>query len=681
MKKLLNNKMFKNYIIILTFIMALEITFRLISGIDVLDTALLRIFLSANIIAACLSYVYSWISKKAQKWFIIFTCLFLTLYAFLQLGFNNFIGVYISVNTSSQLGAVTDYVREFFTSFLWKFYLIIIPFGVLALYYIFIDQYTLIKNNKRFPLKKSNRYEGGIRTISTLLLLTIFCGLYYESLTIPFMQNELQTVSTKELFKNPTVPSTVVNEFGVLGFGALDIKTLYTGISETPIYFAGNDSNIVSNRTFDDTLWKEVIEEEDNETIKSIHNYLINNNISDYNEYTGIFSGKNLIVIMLESVNEVFINKEYYPNFYKMYSEGWSIKNNYSPRNSCSTGNNEFSGMTGLYTIYNNCTANVYKNNTYDTSIFNLFKESGYKTSSMHNYTEAYYYRRTIHNNLGSEKYYGVQDLGIPYYNEYRNWSSDEDFMEVAMDITLEDTNKPFMLWLTTVSSHQPYVVASEEGDKYIDLFADTEYPKDLQRYMSKLKTLDNALGILLERLESAGILKDTVIAMYGDHYPYGLSNDTLNHVLEYDLSEYEVERTPMVIYNSEITPQVVDKYSSFINLTPTLANLFNLDYDPRLYMGTDLFSNEYLNIVTFADGSWKNDDLFYDASDGSVKYYNEESMDIEEIKNINNIIISKMQISSLIIRNNYFGYLEDALEALKNKKESIAIDLGEDNE
>lgn len=61
-----------------------------------------------------------------------------------------------------------------------------------------------------------------------------------------------------------------------------------------------------------------------------------------------------------------------------------------------------------------------------------------------------------------------------------------------------------------------------------------------------------------------------------------------------------------MVIYNTQIKSEVVEKYSSYINLTPTIANLFNLDYDPRYYMGTDVFSDEYLNVVTFADGSWK---------------------------------------------------------------------------
>ena len=72
----------------------------------------------------------------------------------------------------------------------------------------------------------------------------------------------------------------------------------------------------------------------------------------------------------------------YYPNFYKMYTEGWSFQNSYSPRNSCSTGNNEMSGMISLFSIYRTCTANDYKNNIYNESIFGLFNQAGYNTSS-----------------------------------------------------------------------------------------------------------------------------------------------------------------------------------------------------------------------------------------------------------------------------------------------------------
>lgn len=670
MKNLLKNNLIKNYMILVVFFSLLEISFRLISGISLNNIALLRIFIGVNFVSILLSFILSWFNKLISKILVLLVSFALSAYTFFQIGFNNFIGVYASVNTKSQLGAVKDYIIDFFASFKATYYLAFIPFILLIIYYLFLDKLTEKRIDKRFPLKTNIMFEPGIRTITSILVLTFTGFLYYTSLDASFMQNKLQTISNKELFAYPSIASTTINQFGVLGFGFLDIKSTMVEAPSKVIYTAfennGKDnSNTESKREIDDTILDEIIKNEKNTTLNNINNYIKNKDITDYNSHTGMFEGKNVIVIMMESTNDIIINKDLYPNFYKLYSEGISFKNNYSPRNSCATGNNEFSGMTGLYTIQNNCTANIFSNNTYFTSIFNIFKNAGYRATSMHDYTEQYYVRNIIHKNLGSEAYYNANDLNIKYYNEYKNWASDEDFMNAAMDITLNDTSdKPFMLWLTTVSGHQPYKVSSVEGDKYLSITDGTDYSMEVRRYMSKLKTFDNGLGILLDKLKASGKLDDTVIVMYGDHYPYGLKNKDISSVLTYDLDDYEVERVPMVIYNSTIKSEVVEKYSSYINLTPTLANLFNLDYDPRYYMGTDVFSDDYLNMVAFADGSWKNADVYYNASSGSIKYYTSNEYTTDELIRINNIVTNRMQISESIIRNNYFNYLENKINS-----------------
>ena len=670
MKNLLKNNLIKNYMILVVFFSLLEISFRLISGISLNNIALLRIFIGVNFVSVLLSFILSWFNKLISKILVFLVSFALSAYTFFQIGFNNFIGVYASVNTKSQLGAVKDYIIDFFASFKGTYYLAFIPFILLIIYYLFLDKLTEKKIDKRFPLKTNIMFEPAIRTITSILVLTFTGFLYYTSLDASFMQNKLQTISNKELFAYPSIASTTINQFGVLGFGFLDIKSTMVEAPSKVIYTAfennGKDnSNTESKREIDDTILDEIIKNEKDTTLNNINNYIKNKDITDYNSHTGMFEGKNVIVIMMESTNDIIINKDLYPNFYKLYSEGISFKNNYSPRNSCATGNNEFSGMTGLYTIQNNCTANIFSNNTYFTSIFNIFKNAGYRATSMHDYTEQYYVRNIIHKNLGSEAYYNANDLNIKYYNEYKNWASDEDFMNAAMDITLNDTSdKPFMLWLTTVSGHQPYKVSSVEGDKYLSITEGTDYSMEVRRYMSKLKTFDNGLGILLDKLKASGKLDDTVIVMYGDHYPYGLKNKDISSVLTYDLDDYEVERVPMVIYNSTIKSEVVEKYSSYINLTPTLANLFNLDYDPRYYMGTDVFSDDYLNMVAFADGSWKNADVYYNASSGSIKYYTSNEYTTDELIRINNIVTNRMQISESIIRNNYFNYLENKINS-----------------
>ena len=90
--------------------------------------------------------------------------------------------------------------------------------------------------------------------------------------------------------------------------------------------------------------------------------------------------------------------------------------------------------------------------------------------------------------------------------------------------------------------------------------------------------------------------------------------------------------------------------------------------------MGTDIFSDDYLNLVVFADGSWKNDIAYYDASKSSIKYYTDKTYTTEEIMNINNIVTTKMKASAAIIENNYFNYLN---EKMNNNDNEILANIG----
>ena len=332
------------------------------------------------------------------------------------------------------------------------------------------------------------------------------------------------------------------------------------------------------------------------------------------------------------------------------------------------------SGMVSLYTINRSCTANIYKNNVYPESIFNLFNNAGYTTSSYHNYTEHYYYRRIIHNNMGSGKYYNVVDLGIPYSNVYEEWPSDVTLMEKAMSKI--DTTKNFMAWITTVSSHQPYTVSSELGDLNTSLYKDTGYNISLKRYMSKLKVLDDSIGTLVATLEKKGVLEDTVIVLYSDHYPYGLTNSTLNKYFDYDVNQnYEVDRTPFIIYNPNLTATTFDQYTSYMNIVPTIANLFGFDYDPRLYAGYDILSADYDNRVIFADGSWQDEVAFYNATTGKVTYFGETKYDNDFIIAVNKEISTLIKMSNLAITSNYFKALAEGIAKHTVKVENNTVD------
>jgi len=204
--------------------------------------------------------------------------------------------------------------------------------------------------------------------------------------------------------------------------------------------------------------------------------------------------------------------------------------------------------------------------------------------------------------------------------------------------------------------------------------------------YKSRLNLVnENAkrLGINIIKADEkdAGEFENTVIVMLADHYPYGLSKSQIAEIIDHELGDYEIEKTPLVIYNPEMTSKSFTEYSSYINLVPTIANLMNLDYDPRLYMGSDLLSEDYESMVVFADGSWKNEKAYYNASTSKIKYYGEELYTSEEIQEINNKVSLKIQMSSTAIKNNYFNYLEKKLDEYEQTHQKVEEDIITDDE
>ena len=691
--KLLTNKTLKTFSIIFLIIMIIEIIFKFVMDIPVFDWSLFRIAASAAAFSALIAVILSYANNIVRNIVIIVIAVALTVYAIVQAGFNNYLGTFMSIATSSQAGAIGDFVGDFFASFKLTYYLMAIPLIVFIVLFIifehrinvyesnlevsFIDK---IRGKKKKEAAKEEQKQKKKKELNKnrIIFAGVFAGstiLYIASIFIPFMQNELQMVSNKVLFKNPSMPNITVSQYGIENFAFLDIKALVFPVSEDEIDINpennnNNQPNVINGvdytRYIDDAAWKELADAETIPDYKKLNAYFLSKEITAKNDKTGLFKGKNLIVVMIETgSNVVFDYPEYYPNFAKLYNEGWTWTNAFSPRNACSTGNNEMSGITSLYTINRNCTANTFKDNKYYESIFNLFNNQNYNVTSYHDYTDQYYYRKQYHPNMGSQKFYGIDDLGLKRLwdsNSSQPWPSDVEFVQKALPKFIDE--EKFMAWMTTVSGHMKYTYSSVTGDTYLSLFKDENWNIQAKRYMSKLKYTDLAFGEMLKMLEDSGRLNDTVIMLFADHEPYGLDDDLFQQVTKYNVKTKfgDIDRTPFIIYNPKLPAQKFEDYTSFMDLLPTLANLFDLDYDPRLYGGTDLFSPSHKNVVAFADGSWRTDIAFYDATSSKINYIGEQQYTAEEIKNINNKIKNEIAMDNLAIKRDYFEYLNQKL-------------------
>ena len=145
------------------------------------------------------------------------------------------------------------------------------------------------------------------------------------------------------------------------------------------------------------------------------------------NEYTGVFKDKNLIYIMLESIDDWVISEETTPTLYKMQKEGWDFTNRYAPQfYSGYTFGSEFAANTGLYLMDK---YDKYVDNSFPYTLPNLFQNAGYKVNSYHMNKSEFYNRDKYHESFGYENYYGGYFATKEYAKDGFTYINDADWI------------------------------------------------------------------------------------------------------------------------------------------------------------------------------------------------------------------------------------------------------------
>ena len=666
------NKFYICFIIESIFLISIELIVKILLGGKALDLSLLRIITGSMVISFIINVIVN--NLKFRKAILLVFNFFMVFYAWLQVGFMDFLGNFMSIGNASQGTKILAYVGDFLKSYDVKTYCLYIPFIIFVIYFVFERKITRSGFASKIDFKSVNKL------FYIFLAVVALSDLFYMSINSKNLQNKYQAMSNKSLFKNPTNPGVAIKNFGTSMYLMLDIKqALLPKSVEVELLNKTNAKNS-ETRKLDDSKWVKLDEKEEDETFSNLNKYFMNRDITEKNEYTGLFKDKNLIMIMMESVSEAVFDekyKNYFPTLYYLHENGITGINNYSPKNNCATGESEMTSEISLYSIETTCTANAYKNNVYNEALLSMFKNNDYYTSAYHDYDDHYYTRSVYEYNFGAEKYYGVEDLNIKYNTIYQEWPSDYEFMKKALPKFVN--KEKFASYMVTVTGHTPYNMSSEYGDKYMSLFDGLNVSDATKRYLSKIKEDDLMLEYLLKALKKENKLDETVIVLFGDHYPYALSSDEYQSIASYDIKHnQDVDKTPFIIYNSATKKEKIKKYTSPMDYTPTLLNLFDIEFDPRLYMGNDIFSDKD-GLVVFPDNSWQNKYGFYNSSLGAFIKTNDKKLSDEKIIEINKSVEEMRNMSNLAISSNYFDYLYKKLN--KNHIDSNIESLSSDKE
>lgn len=638
----------KDYLLYFIPLFLIELLFRWQTNMLALPIYNIRSILFVMSLAMFLYCINQWFHRSIAAVITVITFIFVSVYVFFQAAIHAYYGRFFSMRFLRE-GAPD--VGEYFTDFIrgtdWILYLILL-LGILA-----SIAYLRLRSDKQI------KYRFRVGIIGALSFVLIY-SLYIGSLFIGDTDHVME--SSFSLYRKPYYTESAMNQLGVTSFVFTDIQYsfLSDGSIEKPVIKLGKlnrapisqEDILFRPRIQDDTQWKTVRDNEKNSDLKTIDQYLLSKAYTPENDYTGIYKDKNLIYVLVEAFDMIAIDKDLTPTLYKMQQEGFYFDHFYSPQFNCATAESELMSMTSIYPVMDVCTMSAYYDQSSPQTIFNLFKKAGYTTSSYHNWDDEFYPRSVIHPYLGSDKYLGSDDL-LPWLID--GWQSDLTMMEgVVKD--LNQGSDRFMAYIVTSSTHLPYDTDTTLGNRYVSQVL-TKYPnapKEIRTYLSKAIELDRALAYLLENLTD---IDNTVIALFGDHRPLTMPGSYLDNYSDIDrLSYYELDRTPMIIYSPHQEAERISTVSSTIDLEPTLANMFDLDYDTRLFMGSDIMSEEK-NMVIFQNGSWYDQVGYFDVYAARFYPY-DTSLDYssDEISVINNTVRNKLYISSLIYTENYFN-------------------------
>lgn len=390
----------------------------------------------------------------------------------------------------------------------------------------------------------------------------------------------------------------------------------------------------------------------DSQILAQMDQYFASVEATEKNEYTGMFEGYNLIVITAESFSRFVPDPELTPTLYKMMTEGFYLKNFYNPIWSVSTFDGEYVVLTSLYP--KDGVWSLYHMASREQAFSYPTRLPDYASYAFHNHTFDYYSRDVSHPAMGYDYYALGRGLDVtPSWPE-----SDLEMMELSVDKWIDQ--EPFNVYYLTVSGHAAYTrIGNAMVTKNWHRVEDLPMSEEAKGYIACNLELEDAMTYLLERLRDAGIADRTLIVLSADHYPYGLSDASLNEFAGENLDhQFELYRSTGIIYADGMEPVEVNKYVANIDLMPTIYNLMGVPYDSRLLMGRDMLSDSP-GLVLFNDLSWISEYGRYTSSTGTFEVhapYDPESIPEGYITTINDIVHNRFYFSRLILDEDYYA-------------------------
>ena len=653
-KKLELKRIFKKFFIWLFLLIFLEGSFTLIMKNSFSKESIINILFYTIISSSFLSIITGIFNSKINRINTSIILFILGILFSVQCVFYKVFKVYFSL---FNLG-LSDQVKSFFgdaVKFTLDNIIYILIFFIPFVFYLFYS-------------RKNKFYKNDLKCYCTygLIFIISIISFYFYIPTTKHIVN-----GAYDVYNNVNEVSLNIPKLGVLNTYSIDLYRMIFGfntdiknvnIDEDIHKDEKNKNNEKSKEKKEEkkeygynTVELNLSKETSNNEIKQINEYISNEKGTKKNEYTGMFKDYNLVYITAESFDEIGVSEELTPTLYKLINSGLVFDNFYTPNN-LSTIGGEFQALTGLFPDSSILRTWRNGNNYFPYGLGTIYKGLGYNTYAYHNNNYAFQDRHKYLASQGFDNYLGCFN-GLEKRINCKIWpQSDIEMVEKTIPDYIS-SEAPFLAYYMTVSGHFAYTFNDNFiASKNRNLVKDLNLGEAAKAYVATQIELDRALEKLLNELELAGKLDKTVIVLQADHYPYELDLNSINSLSTFTRDEnVGINHNALIIWNNGLKNKHISKPCMSTDVLPTVYNLFGIDYDSRLFTGTDILSNSF-GIAIMKNHSWVTEAGTYYSNTNEFKANIEVAEDY--VRNVNNLVNNRLNISKLIIKDDYYNYL-----------------------
>jgi membrane-anchored protein YejM (alkaline phosphatase superfamily) len=309
-------------------------------------------------------------------------------------------------------------------------------------------------------------------------------------------------------------------------------------------------------------------------------------------ELKSSFTGKNVVIIALDSWHYELMDSVVSPNLYKFSKKSSEFTRHYSGSNGTRTG--VFSMFFGLPGVY----WNDFRKQEISPVLINKFHE--------YNYDIKLYPSASLRNPPLDKNVFTTVRNQCDATKEINAWQRDRKLTDnfIAYLKNRHRKASPFFSFLFYDSLHSMILPEGYKGPfnttwkypKYevLGFGMEVDAEEFFNLYKNMLRYVDDLFGEVINEMEAEGLLENTILIVTGDHGQEFDDNRKGYWGHNGNFSDAQV-RTPLIYYSSDKAPQVYNHWTAHYDIVPTLMqDVFNVENPTTDYtIGKSLFDKD----------------------------------------------------------------------------------------